>query len=154
MTVFRDDQIARRDLIASLEQETRRAAQLEERVRELEAENRDLRSQLAATPPQPLPTPPAGDIYLDAKLVEYIQRIIAATRDPAHADKILSGALPIDATRIADAARDHARATGRAYVTPPDIQRAARELLPSRIITRTGVSGDVLEGILALTEVL
>ena len=153
--MYRDDETAREERLAALEREAERAEILEQRVRELEAEIRGLRAQLAARPPAvAVPTVgPHDDIYLDAKVMEYIQRIVDATRDVALADRILSGALPIDASRIADRAREIARQAPRRYATPTDAKRAARELLPARIIPRAGTSDAIVELLLDQIEV-
>lgn len=136
--------------MAALEREAKRVEQLEERVRELEVENRELRALVAAPPAPPLP---GADVYLDARLEAYIQAIVAATRSPRYADSILSGALPIDATRIIDRARQLAREVNRPYAIPGDVKQAARELLPQRILVRAGSSAAALEDILDQVEV-
>jgi hypothetical protein len=148
--VYRDDEAAREERMAALEREAKRAEQLAERVRELEAENRELRALVAAPP---APEPAATDVYLDPKLEEYIQAIVTATRSPRYAESILSGALPIDAKRIVDRTRELAREVARPYAIPGDVKQAARELLPQRIIARTGSSTAALEEILEHVEV-
>lgn len=148
--MYRDDEAARAERLAALEREAKRAEQLEERVRELEAENRELRALVAAPPAPPLA---GADVYLDPRLETYIQAIVAATRSPRYADSILSGALPIDATRMIDRARELAREVDRPYAIPADVKQAAREILPHRILVRAGSSAAALEEILDQVEV-
>ena len=156
--MYRDDEAARAEWIAALERDAKRAEQLADRVRELEAENDVLRDQIARLAPSPPPETSHPDIYVDAKLEAYIQRIIDATRDPKLADRILSGALPIDARRIADRACELAHRGARRYVIPADVKQAAREILPGRIIARRpgthgGWSDEGLEQLLDQVEV-
>ena len=155
--VFRDDEAARTELVTTLERDVRRAEQRAEllagRVRELEAENRQMRAQLADVTPAPIRTEPDGDIYIDGKIVEYIARIIDATHADARDQWILSGALQVDATRIAERAKERARIEGRRYVVPNDVLAAAREVLPGRILVRTGSADDIVADILADVEV-
>jgi MoxR-like ATPase len=142
--MFRDDANARAEREAALEREAQRVRRLEERVRELEQENRELRAALAAGATAKVDVQrPDQATYMDAKLEQYIQDIVAATRNPSFADRILSGALPIDALRIADSARARARDLQRAYVVPDDVKVAARDVLIDRIILREGFT-DVL----------
>ena len=155
--MFRDDETARAEYVAALERDARRAGELAARVRELEAENRELRARLARLEPKPASV--AGDgVYLDGKIVEYIQRIIDATHAEAHEQTILSGALQVDAMRIAERAKQLASAAARRYVVPADVIAAAREILPTRILVRgdaaavvadilTDVVNDILTGV-------
>ncbi|MBA3465416.1 MAG: hypothetical protein H0T46_36125 [Deltaproteobacteria bacterium] len=151
--MFRDDEAAREELLASLERDAKRAEVLAERVRELEDENRVLRRKLAAAvAAQPAP-PPDGDVYFDTKLVEYVDRIIEATHAEAREQWILSGALQVDGQRIAERARELARTAGRAYAIPQDVKQAAGEILPWRIIVRTGDVEAIVADLLVDVEV-
>jgi len=149
--MFRDDDAAREERLAALEREARRAEQLAERVTELEAENRALRAELAKVAPAAAALiGGASDVFVDRKIVEYIQRIIDATHAEAHERTILSGALQVDAIRIGNRAQELAVVAGRQYVVPADVLAAAREVLPARILVRgdaNAVVADLLEDV-------
>lgn len=151
--MFRDDEAAREELLASLQRDAKRAEDLAERVRELGEENRVLRRQLAAAvAAQPAP-PDDSEVHFDTKLVEYIDRIIEATHAEAREQWILSGALQVDGQRIAVRARELARIAGRAYAIPDDVKRAAGEILPWRIIVRMGDIETIVADLLVDVEV-
>ena len=114
-------------------------------------ENRQLRARLSQL--QPAPASPATDIYVDGKIVEYIQRIVDATHAEAREQTILSGALQVDAVRIGGRAKEIAAAAGRRFVIPADVKAAATEILPGRIIARSGPADEVVAEILADVEV-
>lgn len=116
--------------MAALERKAARVAELEERIRELEAENRQLR---AARPPEPAPDPSAAEVQVDRKIEGYVAALIKAT-DPRRTDGILSGARERDAASVLDAARTQASTAGRRHVTPADVRVAALEILPRRIM--------------------
>lgn len=156
--MYRDDEAARAERLAALEREAARAEQLAARVAELEAENRELRARIARLEPDS--SADAGRAYIDASIVEYIQRIVDATHAEALEDRILSGALQVDAVRIRERAQELATGAGRAYVVPADVLGAAREILPRRLLVRGDASGavadimsDVVNDILAGVEV-
>ena len=159
--MFRDDEAARAARLAVLEREAARAEQLAARVTELEAENRELRAALAKIAPADRAAQlSAHGVYVDGKIAEYIQRIIDATHAEAHERTILSGALQVDAMRIADYAKELALAAGRRYVVPADVLAAAREILPARLLVRgdanavvADVLNDVVNDILSGVEV-
>ena len=127
--------------MAALERKAARVAALEDRIRELEAENRELRAaehreHRAARLRGPAPEQPdSGDveIQVDWKVKDYVAALINAT-DPQLTDGILSGALGSDAASVIDAARIRARTAGRRHVTPADVRGAALEVLPTRIM--------------------
>jgi MoxR-like ATPase len=150
--VFRDDEAAREELLASLQRDAKRAEVLAERVRELEDENRALRAKLAIVAAAQ-PSVPDGDIHFDTKLVDYIDRIVEATHAEAHEQWILSGALQVDAQRIGERARDLARNAGRRYAIPDDVRSAAAEILPWRILVRMGDVESIVSDLLAGVEV-
>jgi len=128
----------------ALEQQARRAEQLERRVVELEAENRELRrtaSKIAESPVQKtVEKTPIEQIYVDAKIRDYIAALVQATRAPtehgvpALAPHILSGARDADIAQILEATRAHASAAGRHYVVPEDVKTVAPDVLRQRII--------------------
>lgn len=124
--------------MAALERKAARVAALEDRIRELEAENRELRAAKhreprAARPRAPAPDSSGAEVHVDWKIKDYIAALINAT-DPRRTDGILSGALGSDAASVLDAARIRARTAGRRHVTPTDIRVAALEILPGRIM--------------------
>ncbi|MBS1122668.1 MAG: hypothetical protein H6Q90_4896 [Deltaproteobacteria bacterium] len=131
---YRDDRDALLARLNALELEVKRVDQLEQRVRELEAANRELVVRNRALDFQR----DAAGIPLDVDA--YVARIVDATRSPAFADRILSGALPIDELRIAEAARTRAAGAGRGSVTREDVQLAARAVLADRVLLRDGVA--------------
>jgi MoxR-like ATPase len=136
--VYRDDEAARAAYVAALERKAARVAVLEDRIRELEAENRELRAaenRERRAPPPTETAPGAGDVevQVDWKVKDYVAALINAT-DPRLTDGILSGALGSDARSVLDAARVRARKAGRRYVTPADVRGAALEILPGRIM--------------------
>jgi len=133
--MFRDDEAARAAYVAALERKAARVATLEDRIRELEAENRELRGaeNRAARPQAPAPVSSNAEIYVDLKVQDYVAALINAT-DPRRTDGILSGARGSDAASVLDAARIRARTAGRQYVTPADVQVIALEVLPERIM--------------------
>lgn len=128
--VFRDDEAARAGYVEALERKAARTERLEVRIRELEDELRELRA--GAPPPPPLDVTVA-DIYVDARLEAYVAALVRAT-DPARTEGIVSGATRADHAALVHLARTFARDGGRRHAMPQDIQRAARQHLPSRII--------------------
>lgn len=156
--VFRDDEEARVQRLAALEREAGRAGLLEARVRELEAENQQLREALQqAGSEAPAPTSPegadVGAIHVDGVIERYVEAIVSATRDPAShglaelADHIVSGARPSDAVAVLQAARQRAAAAERRYVVPADIKRVVPDVLRERIVlgARAAASGITAE---------
>lgn len=144
---YRDDEQAREARIAALEQQARRADQLERRVREIEEENRKLRASAAeraeaaaAQAAREAAPPDVERIYVDDKLVDYIETLVAATRSPAdhglaaYADAIVSGARPDDAAALTRAAKEQAAKAGRTYALPSDIREVMPVVLGPRVI--------------------
>jgi MoxR-like ATPase len=81
----------------------------------------------------------ADDIYIDAKIEEYIVNLIEASRNPAAfhldiGDLIRYGASPRATIFLAMAAKAHAMLDGRGYVTPQDVKSIAYDVLRHRII--------------------
>ena len=151
--MFRDDEAARAEYVAALERDARRAAQLADRVKELETENRELRARLAKLEPKHGSVDAGDGVYVDGKIVEYIGRIIEATHAEAYETTILSGALQVDAMRIVERAKERAIMAGRRYVVPGDVKTAACEVLPARILVKTGSPENIVDDILADVEV-
>lgn len=80
-----------------------------------------------------------GQIYLDAKIKDYIVRIVMATRDPGNLDPELKnyiqfGASPRASIYLAMVARCWAFMQGRAFVTPQDVKTMAPDVLRHRVL--------------------
>ncbi len=163
--VFRDNQNALLQRVAMLEGYVARAERLEQRVRELEAENRQLRLEMPRTEigkesrgavAGPSSSEIGGDIFVDDKILTYIERIVVATHPTGNgvevvANDILSGLRPCDSDTLVAAAKGQAKERG--YVLPDDVKFVAGDLLRRRIIlTRDaeekGVTVDTVIGIL------
>jgi MoxR-like ATPase len=136
--VYRDDEAARAAYVAALERKAARVDALEDRIRKLEVENRELRAAehrelRAARPRESAPDSSDAEVQVDGSVESYVAALINAT-DPRRTDGILSGALGSDAASVLDAARIRARSAGRRYVTPADVRVATLEILPERIM--------------------
>ena len=78
-------------------------------------------------------------IYMDAKIKDYIVNLVVATREPAKynldiADYIEYGASPRATISLAIAAKAYAFIQGRGYVVPNDIKVIGPDILRHRII--------------------
>ncbi|MBW1924104.1 MAG: MoxR family ATPase [Deltaproteobacteria bacterium] len=78
-------------------------------------------------------------IHTEDKIVDYILRLVRATRDPAAhgldlAPMISYGASPRASIWLSRAARAHAFLNGRGYVTPQDVKSMAPDVLRHRIL--------------------
>ena len=82
----------------------------------------------------------ADQIYLDAKVEDYIVDIVFATREPAaykleKLEKLIEyGASPRASIYLAQAARVQAFMSGRGYVTPQDVKTIGPDVLRHRIL--------------------
>jgi len=79
-----------------------------------------------------------AEVYVDAKIEEYVLDLVQATRDPARygldlAHLVAYGASPRATMFLVAAARAHALLDGRAYVTPDDVKAIALDVLRHRI---------------------
>lgn len=79
-----------------------------------------------------------NQVYIDDKVIDYILKIIFATRNPNEykldlAPLIQYGASPRATIALKIAAKAHAFLAGRAYVTPDDIKDIAFDILRHRI---------------------
>ena len=81
------------------------------------------------------------DIYMEAKIKEYILDLVFATREPEKfknlhdlSDHIDCGASPRATIYLAQAAKAHAFLEHRGYVTPDDIKAIGKDILRHRII--------------------
>ena len=135
--MFRDDDAARAAYLDALERKAARVTELEDRIRELEAENRELHvaRKGTAAPAEPVSLLDAPAIYVDTKVAAYAEALINAT-DPRRTEGILSGARISDAGALIESARASARSAGRPYVVPDDVRRSALEILPTRIMMK------------------
>ena len=81
------------------------------------------------------------DVYVDAKIVDYVLELVFATRTPADVGLgdltplILYGASPRASIALTQAARALAFLAGRAFVTPHDIKSIGMDVLRHRVIT-------------------
>ncbi|MFT4214385.1 MAG: MoxR family ATPase [Microbacterium sp.] len=73
----------------------------------------------------------AGDVYVDALVLDYIARIVDATRT---ADEVRLGVSIRGALALTRASRASAAVHGRTYVTPDDVKRLAVAVLSHRLI--------------------
>jgi MoxR-like ATPase len=81
----------------------------------------------------------ARQIYVDEKIVEYVLRLVDATRRPdqyrlALKSYIRFGASPRASIYLTRAARSYALVQGRAYVKPDDVKAVVFDILRHRII--------------------
>ena len=82
----------------------------------------------------------ADNVYLDAKVEDYIIDVIFATREPSvyrleKLDKLIDyGASPRASIFMAQAAKVQAFLSGRAYVTPQDVKTVGPDVLRHRIL--------------------
>jgi len=73
----------------------------------------------------------AADVYVDALVLDYIARLVDATRS---ADEVRLGVSIRGALALARATRATAAAQGRTYATPDDVKRLAVAVLAHRLI--------------------
>jgi MoxR-like ATPase len=71
-----------------------------------------------------------AEMYVDAKVTQYADRLLAATRKHA---RIRTGAGVGHVAALIEAAKANARAQQRSYVTPHDIKVAAPSFLRGKI---------------------
>ncbi len=81
----------------------------------------------------------ADEIYMDAKIEEYIVDLTGATRQPTEYgleidEWIRHGASPRATIYLAMASRAHAMLRGRGYVTPQDVKSVAHDVLRHRVM--------------------
>ena len=81
------------------------------------------------------------ELYMDARIADYIVDLVHATREPAAAGApdlaplIEYGASPRASIALAQASRAHAFLRGRSFVTPDDVKAMAPDVLRHRVIT-------------------
>ena len=145
----------------ALEKQAAQATRLEQRVKVLLAENEQLRAALARAGDTHAPTPGFADdlrvgapvtaenVYVDAKIIEYVEQLVAMTRELAAHEAspyTLHEATPT-APEILRAAQELAHKEPRAYVRPDDVKNVAPAILGQRMIltaeaVKSGVSLD------------
>lgn len=81
----------------------------------------------------------ASEVYVDEKVVDYILRIVDATRNPTKynldlANYIRFGGSPRASIYLTRAARAHAMVAGRTFVKPDDVKAIMTEVLRHRVI--------------------
>jgi MoxR-like ATPase len=80
-----------------------------------------------------------GEVYLDARVEEYVVDLVLATREPERYQLrdlrglVAYGASPRASIALALAARAHAFLEGRAYATPDDVRAVALDVLRHRV---------------------
>ncbi len=80
-----------------------------------------------------------GEVYVDARVEEYVVDLVLATRDPRRhglpdlEGLVATGASPRASIALALAARAHAFLRGRAYATPDDVRAVALDVLRHRV---------------------
>ena len=79
-------------------------------------------------------------VYVDPAIVQYVVRLVAATREPQRvglaelAPLITWGASPRGTLHLVEAARALALLRGRSYVLPGDVQDLAADVLRHRLV--------------------
>lgn len=87
-------------------------------------------------------------IYVDEKIVDYILKLVFATRDPQHymlhdiKKYIQYGVSPRASLALLHAARAHAFLKQRSFVTPDDVKAVAPHTLAHRLITTYEADAD------------
>lgn len=79
-----------------------------------------------------------NQVYVDEKIIDYILKIVFATRNPKKygvdaKNLIMYGASPRASIGLTIAAKAHAFLNGRAFVTPQDIKLLSHDVLRARI---------------------
>ena len=103
-------------------------------ARGMEVEPVATRAEIAALPPL------LDDVYVDATIVDYLLRIIAATRDPKaagageFAGALRLGASPRASLSLLLAAKGRALLQGRDHVVPADVKELAPDVLRHRLL--------------------
>jgi MoxR-like ATPase len=107
----------------------------------------------------------AENVYLDAKVEDYIVDIVFATREPrlhklGQLEKLIEyGASPRATIFLAKAAKVQAFMNGRAYVTPQDVKTVGPDILRHRIIVtyeaeaREMTSDDIIQEVFNTVDV-
>jgi MoxR-like ATPase len=101
-----------------------------------------------------------SEVYVDAKIIEYILDLVEATRDPEAFDLadlkplIAFGASPRAGIFLTRAAKAHAFLRGRAYATPDDVKSVARDVLRHRLLLTYEAEAESVDPDALLTRLL
>lgn len=92
----------------------------------------------------------AREVYVDDKIVEYVLRIVDATRNPEKYNLPLKsyirfGASPRASIYLTRAARSRAMVQGRCYVKPDDVKAVMSEVLRHRVIPTYEAEADEVD---------
>ncbi len=103
------------------------------------------------------------EVYVDKKVIEYIVRLVAATRPESNIGSIGKwvqfGASPRASIAFMHAAQAYALISGRNYVAPQDVKIFAKDILRHRLVLTYDAEAegikpeDVVESLLSLVEV-
>lgn len=98
-------------------------------------------------------------IYIDEKVIDYILRIVFATRNPEAYDLPIApllqfGASPRASIAFQIAGKAHAFLEGRGYVTPHDIKSVAHELLRHRLRTSYEAEAEEITSDMIIDQIL
>jgi MoxR-like ATPase len=145
---YRDDDNARKARLEALERQAERSRLLEQRVRELEEENRRLRSAIAHE------GAPAKDdnlakkhegIYVAEALRTYLAALVEATHQPTSAEigrYIASGIGVRHLDSMMTEAKQLAVREAREFVTPGDVKQVAAEHMSQHLILSEKAEAD------------
>ena len=81
----------------------------------------------------------AGEVYLSDEVLDYIVRLVGATRDHP---MILQGASPRATLALAAMAKAAALVRGRDYVNPEDVELVFPDVVPHRLLLSPRAEGD------------
>lgn len=92
----------------------------------------------------------AREVYVDDKIVEYVLRLVDATRNPEKYDLQLKsyirfGASPRASIYLTRAARSRAMIEGRSFVKPDDVKAVMTEILRHRVIPTYEAEADEVD---------
>lgn len=92
----------------------------------------------------------AREVYVDDKIVEYVLRLVDATRNPEKYNLPLKsyirfGASPRASIYLTRAARSRAMVAGRGFVKPDDVKAVMNEILRHRIIPTYEAEADEVD---------
>ncbi len=93
----------------------------------------------------------AADVYVDALVLDYIARLVDATRS---ADEVRLGVSIRGALALTRATRARAAAQGRTFVTPDDVKRLAVAVLAHRLILHPEAEFDGITAEAVIGQVL
>lgn len=100
-----------------------------------------------------------NQVYIDEKVIDYLLKIVFATRDPESYGAeikhlIMYGASPRASIGMTVAAKAHAFLSGRAFVTPHDIKQLAHDLLRHRVRRTYEAEAEEISSDMIIDEIL